>query len=139
MFFTKILQKIENLKTLNVLKIGGLQKMIYFNAMLLKDLKCVNSEINEEKIRKSLKTRENDIILNFQKIFKKGSDILNIENKGELLLEFRRYIEMLLREGTILCVRNLYDEKRKNICSHLWLFSFMCRSCFSSGKGYCYK
>ena len=48
--------------------------------MLLKDLKCVNSEVNEEKIRKSLKTRENDIILNFQKIFKKGSDILKIEN-----------------------------------------------------------
>lgn len=98
--------------------------MIYFNAMLLKDLKCVNSEINEEKIRKSLKTRENDIILNFQKIFKKGSDILNIENKGELLLEFRRYIEMLLREGTILCVRNLYDEKisaitQENIIFHL--------------------
>lgn len=85
--------------------------MIELNPILLKDLKCVNSEINEEKLRKSLKKRENDIILNFRKVFKKGEDILKIKNKGEILLEFRRYIEMILRENTILCVRNVYDDK----------------------------
>lgn len=85
--------------------------MIRTIKIIAQNFKCVNIEINEEKVRKSLKTRENDIFLNFQKVFKKGDEILKIKNKGELLLEFRRYIEMLLRVGTILCVENKYDGK----------------------------
>ena len=95
--------------------------MIELNPILLKDLKCVNSEINEEKLRKSLEKRENDIILNFREVFKKGEDILKIKNKGEILLEFRRYIEMMLRENTILCVRNVYDDKISAINQELSL------------------
>lgn len=94
--------------------------------IISKNLEKVNNinEIDRECIIKAIQKNQGRIMINFDNIFRKGKDILGIENKGELLLEFRRYIEMLLRVDTILCVKNVYDNKisainQENLLFHL--------------------
>lgn len=84
----------------------------------------VNSrnKINENEILKSVELCENIICSNFSKITRSGEKLLKIRNKSELLLEFRRYIEMILRLETILCVRNVYDRKISAVSNENLIF-----------------
>ena len=84
----------------------------------------VNSrnKINENEILKSVESCENIICSNFSKITRSGEKLLKIRNKSELLLEFRRYIEMILRIETILCVRNVYDRKISAVSNENLIF-----------------
>ena len=97
-----------------------------FTHIISKNLEKVNNinEIDKENIIKNIQKSQGKIMINFDNVFRKGRDILDINNKGELLLEFRRYIEMLLRVDAILCVKNIYDNKisainQENLLFHL--------------------
>ena len=59
---------------------------------------------------------------NFSGLFEKIEKIKNIKNKEQLLLEFRRFIEMLLRTNIILCTRNVYDSKITVISPENYIF-----------------
>lgn len=92
--------------------------------IIQKILEKVNNEIKIDKnqILQGIQRNQSKIIMNFDNVFTKGKYILSLENKGEILLEFRRYIEMLLRVDTILCVRNVYDNKISAISSENMIF-----------------
>ena len=111
---------------MKVLILRGKSGVMNFLYIVSQNLDKVNNEIKIDKsqVIQGLQEKRERIYINFGKVFKKGGEILKIKNKGEILLEFRRYVEMLLRVGTILCVRNVYDSKitaitPENVIFHL--------------------
>ncbi len=70
---------------------------------------------------------------NFDRILTTGQDLLKIKNKEKLLLEFRRFIEMLVRTELILCVENIYDKKITVISPENILF-YLDKKYYSSFK-----
>lgn len=94
--------------------------------IITQELEKVNSFINVDKqgIINELESRQKLIYSQFQLILLQGRQLLNIDNKGTLLLEFRRFMEQLLRTDIVLCVENKYDKKitainMENILFHL--------------------
>lgn len=95
------------------------------NHIISQELEKVKLEdLDRDKVIGSLSVQQNIIKENFNEIMKNGSELLKIKDKGTLLLEFRRYIERLLRTDLILVVENVYDKKLtaikpENVIFHL--------------------
>lgn len=70
---------------------------------------------------------------NFDRILTTGQDLLKIKNKEKLLLEFRRFMEMMIRTELILCVENIYDKKTTVISPENILF-YLDRKYYSDFK-----
>lgn len=77
----------------------------------LKENNIILEESFKEKVISNLKKQQMQIQINIQEIVKKLRSLQEIDNKGTLLLEFRRVLERYLRTPLILVARNIYDDK----------------------------
>ncbi len=86
---------------------------MYFSHIISQFLDFVNrfSEIEKEQIISELDRCQVIFNQNVDRMLTQENMILKSKSKEKMLLEFRRYIEMLLNVGFILAVENVYDKK----------------------------